>query len=98
MNSEEKKVDIVCVGETLIDFIGSQTEASIVETKDYHRYLGGSPTNVAMNMARLGAQVEMVASVGRDGFGKYILDRFQETQIASNYVREVALHPTTVIF
>ena len=65
-----KDIDILCAGETLIDFIGTQTEAPLSETKDYHRYLGGSPTNVAMNMARLGASVEMVATVGDDGFGQ----------------------------
>ena len=61
--------DLICIGETLIDFIGAQVETPINETKDYHRYLGGSPTNVAMNMARLGMNVAMVSSIGDDGFG-----------------------------
>lgn len=98
MTSEKKEIDIICVGETLIDFIGSQAEEPIINTKDYHRYLGGSPTNVAMNMARLGAKVEMVASVGQDGFGQYIEERFHETNIATNYLNKVANEPTTVIF
>jgi fructokinase len=41
----------------------------INETRDYHRYLGGSPTNVAMNSTRLGLNATMVAAVGDDGFG-----------------------------
>ncbi|MDC7994249.1 carbohydrate kinase family protein [Altibacter sp. HG106] len=94
----EKSIDILCVGEALIDFIGAQVEAPIKATKDYHRYLGGSPTNVAMNLARLGSTVHMVATVGADGFGDYILKRLQETDIQLDAVRETEEAPTTVIF
>ena len=47
-------IDILCVGEVLVDFIGHQEGVLINETRDYHRYLGVSPTNVAMNSTRLG--------------------------------------------
>ena len=94
----EKEIDIICVGESLIDFIGKQVEEPIKNTKDYHRYLGGSPTNVAFNLARLGLNVHIISSVGKDGFGDYILKRFKEADIRSNYVREVSDTPTTVIF
>ncbi|HEX9152431.1 MAG TPA: carbohydrate kinase, partial [Flavobacterium sp.] len=44
----EKTIDIICAGEVLIDFIGHEVNTSINRTKDYHRFLGGSPTNVAV--------------------------------------------------
>ncbi len=53
----------------LVDFIGHQEDVLINETRDYHRYLGGSPTNVAMNSTRLGLNTIMVATVGNDGLG-----------------------------
>ncbi|NND63275.1 MAG: carbohydrate kinase [Flavobacteriaceae bacterium] len=94
----KKIIDIVCVGETLIDFIGNQLEQPIYKTKDYHRYLGGSPTNVAMNMARLGLNVKLVATVGKDGFGEYIMNRLEENNVSTSYLRETETSPTTVIF
>ncbi len=94
----EKDIDIICVGEALIDFIGEQTEEPIKNTKDYHRYLGGSPTNVAMNMARLGLKVELVATVGKDGFGYYILNRLKEAEVQTHFLKETQDKPTTVIF
>lgn len=93
-----KPVDIICIGETLIDFIGDQHEVPISETRDYHRYLGGSPTNVAMNLSRLGLNVEMVATVGNDGFGTYILNRFIENKVGIESVWKSAALPTSVIF
>ena len=94
----ERKIDIVCVGETLIDFIASQREKPIREVKDYHRYLGGSPTNVAMNMARLGLNVEMIATIGKDGFGDYIKMRLDENNVGTSGLRETNGVPSTVIF
>ena len=96
--SQTSKIDIVCVGEILIDFIGEQVEQPIKYTKDYHRYLGGSPTNVAMNLSRLGLAVQMVATVGEDGFGDYIKKRLEEAEILTNYLVEHPEKPTTVIF
>lgn len=93
-----REIDIICVGEVLIDFIGEQTEEPIKNTKDYHRYLGGSPTNVAMNMARLGLKVELVATVGKDGFGDYILNRLKEAEVQTHYLKETQDKPTSVIF
>ena len=96
-NLETRSIDILCVGETLIDFIGTQLEKPIRETKDYHRYLGGSPSNVAMNMSRLNLNVHMIATVGKDGFGDYIVRRFNETGINTTGISEIE-KPTTVIF
>ena len=98
MNSENKRIDILCVGETLIDLIGGQLDQPIDKTRDYHRHLGGSPTNVAMNMSHLGLNAQMVATVGNDGFGTYILNTLKETHISISQIKEIDTHPTTVIF
>jgi fructokinase len=52
----------------LIDFIGHEVNTSITWAKDYHRFLGGSPTNVAVNAARLGLKSVLVATCGQDGW------------------------------
>ena len=91
-------IDIICVGEILIDFIGHQAEAKISQTKDYHRYLGGSPANVAMNMTRLGMNVRMAGTIGKDGFGEYVKEKMAENEVSTECVREDEIHPTSVIF
>ncbi|ARV06907.1 carbohydrate kinase [Polaribacter sp. SA4-10] len=91
-------IDILCVGEVLIDFIGHQSGVLINNTRDYHRYLGGSPTNVAMNFARLGLKPVMISSIGDDGFGEYILKRLTEANISTNNIKRLEHIPTSVIF
>lgn len=91
-------IDILSVGEVLIDFIGHQPGVQINKTKDYHRYLGGSPTNVAVNSARLGLKAVLVASVGNDGFGEYIFKRLAKEGVITNCIRIIKTKPTSVIF
>ncbi|MGF1556116.1 carbohydrate kinase family protein [Paucihalobacter sp.] len=93
-----KNIDILCVGEVLIDFIGHQSEVLINETRDYHRYLGGSPTNVALNSARLGLKAAMVATVGKDGFGEYVFNRLFEAGVNTNHIKIIKHKPSSVIF
>ncbi|MFC4096733.1 carbohydrate kinase family protein [Euzebyella saccharophila] len=91
-------IDILCVGEVLIDFIGHQEGVLINQTRDYHRYLGGSATNVAMNCARLGLNSSLVATVGNDGFGEYIYQRLAEVNIETKNMNKLEDKSTSVIF
>ncbi|SDZ88079.1 fructokinase [Flavobacterium gillisiae] len=91
-------IDILCVGEVLIDFIGHQEGVLINETRDYHRYLGGSPTNVAMNSTRLGLNATMVATVGNDGFGSYIFEKLSEVGVNTSHINTLDNKSTSVIF
>jgi fructokinase len=92
------KIDILCVGEVLVDFIGHQEGVLISETRDYHRYLGGSPTNVAMNSTRLGLNTIMVATVGNDGFGTYIAERLGDVGVNTDHLNILEDKSTSVIF
>jgi fructokinase len=91
-------IDILCVGEVLIDFIGHQEDVLINETRDYHRYLGGSPTNVAMNATRLGLNATLVATVGNDGFGTYIFDKLLDVGVNTSHINTLDNRSTSVIF
>lgn len=98
MKNNIKNIDILCIGEVLVDFIGHQSGVQINNTRDYHRYLGGSPANVAMNSARLGLKSAMVATVGDDGFGEYIFERLAAVGVNTNHIKTISNKPTSVIF
>lgn len=98
INNTTKEIDILCVGEVLVDFIGHQEGVLINETRDYHRYLGGSPTNVAMNATRLGLKTILIASVGNDGFGSYVSNRLEDAGININHIKVLDTKSTSVIF
>ena len=94
----KKTVDIISVGEVLIDFIGHEKNASIDKTKNYHRFLGGSPTNVAVNAARLGLKSVLVATCGQDGLGDYIIRKLEKNKVLTSQIQRSADYPTSTIF
>jgi fructokinase len=94
----EKTIDILCIGEVLIDFIGHEVNTSINRTKDYHRFLGGSPTNVAVNASRLGLNSVLVATCGQDGLGDYIVRKLKANNVKTEHIRKTDAIPTSVIF
>ncbi len=93
-----KKIDIICIGEVLIDFIGHEINTSINRTKNYHRFLGGSPTNVAVNASRLGLKSLLVATCGQDGLGDYIVRKLNANNVITTQINKLETTPTSVIF
>jgi len=93
-----KHIDIISIGEVLIDFIGHEVNTSINRTKNYHRFLGGSPTNVAVNASRLGLNSVLVASCGQDGLGDYISTKLKKNNVDVSCLRKCEIEPTSVIF
>ncbi len=93
-----KTIDIISIGEIVIDFIGHEMNRSINRTKDYHRYLGGSPTNVAVNASRLGLNALLVATCGQDGLGDYLVRKLKSNKVLLDSIQKSQIHPTSVIF
>lgn len=82
---------ILSVGELLADFIGQTFSESLFDAADFTRFQGGSPANMAANMARLGNHAALVACVGDDNLGAFLIQKVAETGID---VSHVALHDT----
>jgi fructokinase len=76
----------VVVGEALVDLVGQRGG----RTFDAHP--GGSPANVALGLARLGARVTLVTRLGRDPFGEMISAHLEASgvRIASGPAEGVA--------
>ena len=74
----KKKLDIVSIGEILIDFVGKEQSISLMDVTEFRRAAGGGPANVAVGAARLGMKAGFVGKVGADSFGQHL------TQILEN--------------
>lgn len=72
-----KGLDVFTLGEALIDLISSVSVSSLSEASTFERFLGGQPTNLAVNMAKLGLRSGVAACVGEDGFGRYATERIR---------------------
>ncbi len=62
----------VVAGEVLVDLLTAEVTGDLGGGGVFERHAGGSPANLASNLARLGVPVALVASVGDDGFGRFL--------------------------
>lgn len=65
-------MDVLCIGEALIDFVSRQRGATLVTATQYAAATGGAPANVAAGLSKLGRHARIIATVGDDAFGRKI--------------------------
>ncbi|MBS7287818.1 MAG: ribokinase [Candidatus Freyarchaeota archaeon] len=93
---------VAVVGSSHVDFtILLDKMPKVGETvvgKGFRVSPGGKGANQAVAAARLGAEVHMVSRVGRDAFGKLLLDNFRINGVRTNHVFEDPEAHTGVAF
>jgi fructokinase len=88
--------EIIAVGELLIDLISTEYTDDFRSADTYQRLPGGSPANLAMNLARLGRDVGLVATVGQDDAGGLLIEAVKDAGVDTSAVVRIA-EPTTLI-
>jgi fructokinase len=87
--------DVVVAGEVLADLITTEATDDLGGSVAFERHAGGSPANLASNLARLGVPVALVASVGDDGFGRFL--RASAERVGVNARFAVRDEPTSLV-
>ena len=83
---ETKEFDIVLLGRAAIDLNPVDYYKPLYESTTFKKYLGGSPANIAVGMARLGKKVGFIGKVSDDQFGTFIENRFKQEGIDVTHV------------
>ncbi len=89
---------ILCIGEALIDMICTNKGMTLAEGSDFLKKTGGAPTNVAAAIAALGGEVELAAKVGKDPFGKQLIQTMESFGVGTHSMLEDPHHFTTFAF
>ena len=79
-------LDIVTIGRSSVDLYGEQVGGRLEDMASFAKYVGGSPTNTAVGLARLGLKPGLLTRVGNDHFGRFI--REQSEHFAARLARE----------
>ena len=72
-------MDVVALGELLIDFTENGTSAQ--DNKLFEANPGGAPCNVLAMLQKLGHQTAFIGKVGQDAFGRLLVDAVKEQGI-----------------
>jgi 5-dehydro-2-deoxygluconokinase len=66
------KLDVVTIGRSSVDLYGGQIGGRLEDMASFHKYIGGSPTNIAAGTARLGLKSGLITRVGDEHMGRFI--------------------------
>ena len=92
------QIDVLALGEILIDLISVEKADSLRAASTFRRYLGGSPANLALNVSRLGRKAAIVGKIGAGPFGRFLKDGLEQGGVDTDYVVMDPQVHTSVIF
>ncbi|MCM3700263.1 carbohydrate kinase family protein [Paenibacillus macerans] len=88
--------DLLVAGEILIDMISADYDDDFT-CHTYHRFFGGSPSNIAMNAKKLGIRPVVASAVGEDGLGAFLINELNNAGIDTSYVQRAADYSTSMV-
>jgi 5-dehydro-2-deoxygluconokinase len=92
------RYDLITMGRVGVDLYPEQIGVPLAEVQTFAKSLGGSPTNVAVAAARLGARTAVVTKVGDDPFGPYVHAALREFGVDDAFVGSHPTLRTPVVF
>lgn len=90
--------DVITMGRIGVDVYPLQTGVPLPQVETFGKFLGGSPTNVAVAAARLGRSTALVSRTGQDPFGDYCHQALEGFGVDDRWVTAVPGLPTPVTF
>ena len=94
---QQRRYALVAMGELLADLIGSDFSENLLNTKQFDKFQGGSPANLAANMARLGNRTAIVSCVGDDNLGVFLKNEVAKTGVDVRFVANDSAMPTSTV-
>lgn len=91
-------VDVVCMGRAAVDLYGEQIGGRLEDMRSFAKYLGGSPANTAVGMARLGLRPAMLTRVGDEHNGRFVRERLAAEGVDVSQVRTDPKRLTALVF
>jgi 2-dehydro-3-deoxygluconokinase len=88
--SVDGEVDAVCIGETMVAFVGT------ADSEMYLATTAGSASNVAVGLARLGLRTRWVSRIGDDPLGRFVEETLAGSGVDLAVVRDPSA-PTGVM-
>ncbi|MFH8568087.1 5-dehydro-2-deoxygluconokinase [Streptomyces sp. NPDC017993] len=91
-------LEVLTMGRVGVDVYPLQTGVGLAEVTSFGKYLGGSPTNVAVAAARYGRSSAVVTKTGRDPFGDFVRTALEGYGVDTRFVGRSDIGPTPVTF
>jgi 5-dehydro-2-deoxygluconokinase len=92
------RLEVLTMGRVGVDVYPEQIGVGLEDVTSFSKFLGGSPTNVAVAAARHGRRSAVITRTGDDPFGRYIHRALRGFGVDDRFVTAVPDLPTPVTF
>ena len=82
-----KEFDLILLGRVAVDLNPVDYYCPLNESTTFKRYLGGSPANIAVGLARLGKKCGFFARVSDDQLGTFVTDYFDNEGVDTSHIK-----------
>ncbi|MFJ2219339.1 5-dehydro-2-deoxygluconokinase [Streptomyces anulatus] len=90
--------DVITMGRIGVDLYPLEVGVPLARVETFGKFLGGSPTNVAVAAARLGRRTAVITRTGQDAFGTYLHQELERFGVDARWATTVEEYPTPVTF
>ncbi|VEG27466.1 5-dehydro-2-deoxygluconokinase [Actinomyces howellii] len=91
-------LDVLTIGRCGVDIYPLQVGVGLEDVESFGKFLGGSPTNVAVAAARYRHRSAVVTGVGDDPFGRFVCSEMRRLGVYDDYVVTKPAFNTPVTF
>ncbi len=90
--------EVLTIGRVGVDLYPLQSATLLQDVRTFGKFLGGSPSNVAVAAARYGRRSAVITRTGRDPFGDFIHQALRDLGVDDRFVTAVDGLPTPITF
>ncbi|MHA7306022.1 5-dehydro-2-deoxygluconokinase [Arthrobacter sp. TMN-49] len=90
--------ELLTIGRISVDIYPNDIGVDLEDVTSFGKYLGGSPSNVAVAAARHGRRAAIITRTGDDPFGNYLHRELRKFNVDDSFVTAVKEWPTPVTF
>ena len=84
-----RPLDVLTMGRVGVDLYPLQSGVGLEDVTSFGKFLGGSPTNVAVAAARYGRSSAVITRTGPDPLGRFVRNELERLGVSSHYVEDV---------
>ena len=98
VGAPSRPIDVICMGRAAVDLYGEQIGGRLEDMRSFAKYLGGSPANTAVGVARLGLKPAMLTRVGDEHNGRFVRERLAAEGVDVSHVTTDPKRLTALVF
>jgi 5-dehydro-2-deoxygluconokinase len=83
-------MQVTILGRIGYDLYSEEPHVKLPQVRRFSRYLGGSSANMAVGLARLGADVGIISALGEDSLSDFLVEFLNQERVDTTHVKRVA--------